>query len=487
MRASMERTSQLDSLFFPRTLAVVGASASNAKFFGRFPQVLMDFGYKGRMFPVNRNGEEVFGLKAYRSVREIPEAVDSAVIIVPARFVPQVLEDCLEKGIAGAQIITSGFAETGEEEGIALERQLREIAARGIRLIGPNCFGIYCPRGGLTLLPGGDFPTESGPVAFLSQSGGHAVEMGRQAQGRGLRFSKVVSYGNACDINESDLLEYMAQDTETKVITMYLEGPREGRRFLEIVRETAAKKPVIIWKAGLTALGSRAVFSHTASLAGEEAIWEALFKQTAAIQVHSLEELADTAEALLTLPPSTGRRIGMIGGGGGISVTAADACASVGLDIPPFDEEVRERLAQILPPAGTATRNPVDLGAPIVPLPIFQGVLETVAGVDSVDTIIATQALFYVFRVTDVLAGMADIAQLLLEAPVAVKERYKKPVVMILPLGGEEVEMAEAETRRRKARDWYRQNGILALPTLERATRAVANVVDYYDRVGRRS
>ena len=481
----MDKASQLDSLFYPRSIAVVGAT--NASFFGQYPRVLREFGFKGKLFAVNTKGEEVFGLKVYRSVTEIPEEVEAAAIIIPARFVPQALEECLAKGIRAAQIFSSGFAETGEEEGRALERQLEEKAARGIRLIGPNCFGIYCPGGGLTLLPGGDFPTESGPVAFLSQSGGHAVELSRQAQGRGLRFSKVVSYGNACDVDESDLLEYTARDPETRIITMYLEGPREGRRFLELVKKTAPKKPVIIWKAGLTPLGSRAAYSHTASLAGEEAIWDALFKQTAAVRVSNLEELADTAQALLTLPLSTGRRIGMVGGGGGISVAAADACSRAGLEIPPFDQKIREKLAKVLPPAGTATGNPVDLGAPIVSPPIFEGVLETVAAVDSVDTIIATQALFYVFRSSDVLAGTDDFAQSLLDAVVRVKERYRKPVVMVLPLGGEEVEMAEAEAKRRKARDWYRERGILALPTLERATRAVANVVDYYEKVAESS
>jgi acyl-CoA synthetase (NDP forming) len=481
----MDKASQLDSLFYPRSIAVVGAT--EASFFGQYPRIVREFGYKGKLFAVNTRGEEVFGLKVYRRVTDIPEAVEAAVILIPARFVPEVLEECLAKGIRAAQVISSGFAETGEEEGRAAERRLTAIAARGIRLIGPNCFGIYCPGGGLTLLPGGEFPKQSGPVAFLSQSGGHAVEMGRQALGRGLRFSKVVSYGNACDVDESDLLEYTAGDAETKIIGMYLEGPREGRRFLELVRKTAPRKPVIIWKAGLTPLGSRAAYSHTGSLAGEGAIWDALFKQTAAIPASNLEEIADTAQALLMLPPSTGRRIGMVGGGGGISVAAADACSRVGLEIPPFDAEMRGKLAKVLPPAGTAMGNPVDLGAPVVPLPVFEGTLETVAAADGVETIIATQSLSYVFLRGDILGNTDDFAQSLLEAAVRVRDRHGKPVVMVLPLGGEEVEMEEAETKRRKARDWYRERGILALPTLERATRAVANVVGYYEKAGRGS
>jgi acyl-CoA synthetase (NDP forming) len=175
---------------------------------------------------VNPKGSEMLGLKMYPSVREIPGPVDLADIMVPARFVPQVLEDCLAKGVKGAQIFTSGFAETDQEEGTLLEEKLKALARNGIRIIGPNCFGVYCPEGGHTLLPGGDFPQESGPVAFITQSGGHAVEFARQARGTGIRFSKVISYGNACDVNECDLLEYMARDNKTRIITMYLEGPR---------------------------------------------------------------------------------------------------------------------------------------------------------------------------------------------------------------------------------------------------------------------
>ncbi len=474
--------SQLDAIFFPRRLAVIGVSSNPDTFGSRFLKALIDFGFKGELYPVNPKGGEVFGLKIYPTVSDLPENADSADIMVPAPLVPQVLQECLEAGVKGAQIYSSGFAETGDADRVVLQEEVRKIAKKGIRVIGPNCFGVYCPAGGHTLLPGGDFPKESGPVAFISQSGGHAVELGRQARGRGLRFSKAVSYGNAVDVNEADLLEYMAQDADTKIITMYLEGPRQGRRFFELVKKTAPKKPIVIWKAGLTEAGARAVRSHTGSLGGEEAIWRALFQQTAAIRVGSLEELADTAEALLMLPPNTGLRLGVIGGGGGTSVAATDACAAAGLTIPPFDDTIRSKLAEILPMAGTMMRNPVDVGVPLVAPDMFQRTLETVAAVENVDTLIATQPLFFVLGGYFQMGPRDEIVRALMNVPVAVRDKFGKPVVIVLPLGGEEVEMLEAEKGRRQARDRYREMGILTLPSLDRAAKAVANVVTYYEK-----
>jgi acyl-CoA synthetase (NDP forming) len=482
----MDRLSELRPLFYPRTQAVVGVSRDEMKFGSRFLQALLDFGFKGKIYPVNPAGTEVLGLKTYQSVRDLPEPVDMAAIMVPAPRVPEVLEDCLAMGVKGAEVFTSGFAETGDERGRALESQLTLIARRGIRIVGPNCFGIYCPASGLTLLPGGKFPTDSGPVAFISQSGGHAVEFAREARGRGIRFSKIISYGNGCDLNEVDLLEYMAQDDETEIVAMYIEGPRQGRRFAQLVGELAPRKPIIIWKAGLTRAGGRAVHSHTASLGGEEAVWDALFKQTAAVPVRSLEELADTVLALLHLPASTGRRVGVVGGGGGISVAAADACDRVGLEIPPFGDDVQKKLQEIVPAAGTSIRNPVDIGVPLVPAPAFERVLESVASAACVDTVIATQAMFHVLGGTFRLppGQQESMLQALVETPTKVRDRVGKPIVIVLPVGGDEVGMVEAEKGRREIRDQYLSMGIPSYPTLERAARAVANAVSYYEKAG---
>lgn len=420
----------------------------------------------------------------YPTVRDIPEPVDLAHIMVPARFVPRVLEDCVAKGVKAAQIFTAGFKETGKEEGRRLEERLVEIAGKGIRLIGPNCFGVYCPASGLTLLPGWDFPKESGPVAFLSQSGGYAAEFSREAKGWGIRFSKVISYGNACDLNEADFLEYLAQDPETRIITAYMEGPRDGPRFMRLVREVSKTKPVIIWKAGLTKAGARAVSSHTGSLSGEEATWDALFKQSGAIRVKSIEELIDTTAAFLHLPPTAGRRVAVFSWGGGVSVAAADACEQVGLSVPTFAPGIREQLGLVLPPVGTSVRNPVDVSAPIMPPAMIQKVLEIGAGVKNIDTIIAIQAFHHILsgRLSFLFDTGGSFVKDSVSAPVNIKRRFGKPVVMVLPVGSEEVEMIDAERGRREIRDTYLDAGIPVYPTLERAARAVAHVIEYYEK-----
>jgi acyl-CoA synthetase (NDP forming) len=481
----MDWLSELRPLFYPRTMAVAGVSRDKAKFGTVFLRALLDFGFKGKICPVHPEGGEILGLKTYPRIVDIPEPVDLAAIMVPAPLVPAVLEDCLAKGVPSAEVFTSGFSETGDERAVALERELTRIARRGVRIVGPNCFGIYCPAGGLTLLPGGNFQPESGPVGFISQSGGHAVEFAREAKGRGIRFSKVISYGNGCDLNESDLLEYMAQDDETRIVAMYLEGPREGRRFARLVKEIAPRKPVIIWKAGLTQTGGRAVHSHTASLAGEEAVWQAFFKQTAAVPVRDLEELGDTVLAFMHLPPSTGWRVGVVAGGGGLSVAAADACDRLGLEVPSFDDGAEAKLREALPAAGTSLRNPLDMGVPLVPAPIFERVLEIVAASQRVDTIIGTQGMFHVLggRFGPPRDQKEAFLQALVEVPARVRDRLGKPIVIVLPVDGDEVEMIEAEKGRRKIRDQYLSLGIPAYPTLERAARAVANVATYYAKM----
>ena len=222
--------------------------------------------------------------------------------------------------------------------------------------------------------------------------------------------------------------------------------------------------------------------SHTASLGGEEAVWEALFKQTAALPVGSLEELADTVLAFLHLPACTGRRVGVVGGGGGISVAAADACDRVGLEVPPLANDVQQKLGRILPAAGTSLRNPVDIGVPLVPPQAFEPILESVASADCIDTIIATQAMFYVLQGTfgPPSSERERFLKGLIETPARVRDRFGKPIVIVLPVGGEEVEMAEAERGRRKIRDRYLSMRVPSYPTLERAARAVANVATYY-------
>lgn len=479
---AINKLEEFAPIFYPKSHAIIGASADIAKFGGRFLRVLLAFGYSGKLYPVNPQESEILGLKTYPRITDIPEPIEFATITTPAPTVPPIVEECLAKGVKAVQILSAGFREAGEE-GLRLEEQVARIAAKGIRVVGPNCFGVYSPTGGLTILPGEELPNESGPVGFISQSGGYAIRVPHRASSLGIRFSKVVSYGNACDINECDLVEYFSQDPETKVITGYVEGPRDGPRFFRLLKEVSQTKPVIIWKGGLTKGGARAVNSHTGSLGGEEVVWDALFRQTGAIRVNTIEELIDTTLAFLYLAEHRGRRLTVIGGGGGIGVAAADACERAGLPVPLFPPELQKKLTTIVPPAGASIRNPVDVGSPGPRPQVLRSVLETVLTEGGVDIAIVSELNMSMSnRAMRNPNPFANIIAELSQVPVEVKKKLGKPIMIVLPVeanGPDEIDFEEA---RRKVVNYYLTEGIPVFLTLERAVKALANLVDYYER-----
>lgn len=352
----------LDYIFHPRSIAVVGASTSRwSAATNLFLDTLAQFGYKGEIYPINPRMDEVSGLKAYPNVRDVPGVVDHVICMIPAEATRQLLEDCVAKGVKTVHLYTSGFAETGEVDRGRLQDELVSIArSGGIRIIGPNCMGIYCPGSGITYCA--DFPRERGNVGFISQSGSYSILVVRGAAARGVRFSKVVSYGNASDIDEIELLDYMSHDPETEVIAAYIEGTKDGQRLREVLKEAAAKKPVIIIKKGGTAAGSRGAISHTGALAGDDAVWEALLKQTGAIRVEDFEEMIDLLVTFRFFQLPHGRRVAVVGLGGGASVRASDECESGGLSLPPAPEELVAELKRFIPVAGSMLRNPIDMG-----------------------------------------------------------------------------------------------------------------------------
>ena len=351
---------ELDYLFYPRSIALVGITAELGNPRREwFLAPLLDAGFDGRIYPVNPRGDEVMGLRVYPDIRDIPGPVDYALILTPADLCPQVLRDCAAKGVKVATVYSAGFAETGQEEGRRLQAKLAEVAASGgIRVMGPNCMGVYCPQGRLSFVS--DFPTESGRVSFLCQSGGNTIEVVMLSAQRGVRFSKVASYGDACDLNECDFLEYFLNDPQTGIIAVYIEGVREGQRFLRLLRETAGVKPVILLKGGVGEAGGRAAASHTGSLSGSNAVWDALSRQHGVVQAHSLEEFADLLVAFSLMPLPRGRNTAIVGIGGGASVMAVDECERAGLSVPPLPPEMVDRLREFTPDAGNMLRNPVD-------------------------------------------------------------------------------------------------------------------------------
>jgi acyl-CoA synthetase (NDP forming) len=293
--------------------------------------------------------------------------------LVNAQIAPKLVEECAEKGVRTIHFCTAGFSETGEEQGIKLESELVEIARRkGIRIIGPNCMGIYCPQSRLSFSAA--FPKESGPVGVISQSGGNSIYLVRQAALRGVRFSKVISYGNACDINENDLLEYLANDADTKIIALYIEGIKDGKRFRRTLQEATKEKTVILLKGGTTEGGARAVAGHTAALAGSRATWDALCRQLGIISVSSIEEMVDVLVTLLFLPLPRGRNAVLFGAGGGASVLIADEFENRGLGVPPLPPEIVAQIREFTPIAGNILRNPVDYSQAMVSL---EGVSKT--------------------------------------------------------------------------------------------------------------
>lgn len=355
---------ELDYVFNPESLAIAGVSGKQTALPSqgqRFLQTLLNYGFKGKLYPLNPKGGEICGLRMYSNIRDIPEPVDYVISCVPAPATPQLIKDCAAKGVKVVHLFTAGFSEVGTEEGKQLENEICSLASQGgVRLLGPNCAGIYCPKVGLTSRT--DFAKESGPVALIAQSGGNYTYTVREGARRGIRFSKAASYGNAADINETELLEYLAADPDTGIILAYIEGVKNGKLFMQVLQEVARIKPVIVLKGGITESGARAAASHTGVLAGSERVWDNLLCQAGAIRVFSLDELIDMAVTFSHLPSPLGRRVVILGVGGGATVLATDDCAGAGLIVPRFSEEICRRLLRLLKDdAGTILGNPMDL------------------------------------------------------------------------------------------------------------------------------
>ena len=474
----MSETHELDTMFHPKSVAIVGASSNPLAWGGTsFLRRLLKLVFDGSLYPVNPNDTEIQGLKAYPDVRSLPETPDLVIIAIPASAVPQVLEDCIATGVKNVHIFTSGFAETGLEEGRILDAEITEIIRRGgLRVVGPNCMGIYVP--GSKLAYYGAEPVGSGPVALLSQSGGHAEMLTEYVQDLGVYFSKVVSFGNARGLQAVDFLEYLAQDPETSIITVYLEGISDGNRFTRLIRSINRTKPVIVWKGGLTESGSRAVASHTGSLAGEERVWDAFFAQTGAVRAGSLEEIIDVVMAFLYLKSPRGKRTLLVGGGGGNSVAMADICNREGLEVPHLTEETRKELNTFIRLAGSSARNPVDAWMLQENVDLFRRALELAVADPVIDLVILDK---YVWNNEDDdmprerIQDTEKMNDFLIDF--ARNNRFAKPVV--LSLNGR----ANAPQSAASVAKLWRQFAQAGVPTYisqQSASRALSRFVEYH-------
>ena len=351
----------LSAVFEPRSVAVVGASATPNKAGFNILHNLLTLGYEGEVYPVNPKAGEILGLKAYPAVDQIPHPVDTAIIATPARVVVEVMKGCARKGVKAVIIISSGFSEESEE-GRRLEEEVVAIAREaGIRVVGPNTTGVFNAENNFTssFVPVDE--VTSGNVAFVAQTGlflGVSFEHILSSQHFGI--SKVAGLGNKADVDDADALEYLAGDAQTEVVAMYIEGLGDGRRFLKVAREIAGEKPVVVFKAGTTEAGAKAALSHTASLAGRAEVFEAACKQAGLLRVHSFEEMLDVVKALAFLPLPGGNKVAVIHYTGAGCVIASDACQQEGLELAEFSPATVEALREITP-AWHRVRNPVDL------------------------------------------------------------------------------------------------------------------------------
>jgi acyl-CoA synthetase (NDP forming) len=353
-----------NSFFEHQSVAIVGVSGSY-NIGQAYVDSLVRSGFKGKIYPVNQNGGEVSGLKVYRSVTEIPGDLDYVISCIPASFSRQLVEQSAAKHAKVLSFFTAGFSESGREDGRQLEEDLLQIAREtGIRLLGPNCLGLYCPGIGLSFAA--DFPQEAGRVAFIGQSGGNSMYLIRVAGQRGIRFSKAVSYGNAVDVDESDLMDYFADDQNTAVVAAYFEGVRDGHRFQRSLTRLAGRKPVVVLKGGHTEAGAGAAASHTGSLAGSEEAWDALLKQTGAVQVRDLEEMADMLATFSYMDAPAGNNLVVCGANGGFSVLTADEFVGAGFKMPAPDHQSRQQIREVIgrfssTDAGMMLTNPFDI------------------------------------------------------------------------------------------------------------------------------
>ena len=479
----MNLNNNLDLLFDPESVAVIGASNTPGKWGFGILSHLLARGNR-QVYAVNKNGGDVVGTKAYKSLREVAGPVDIALIVTPVQDVPVAMEDCVYKGVKFVLIITGGFAEVGGE-GTRIEREVTEIARRGgIRIVGPNCMGHFDTTTDLFSLPFA-MPVRKGSATILTQSGNSGLSMLNFGWQMGLGYSKYINSGNEADLHYEDFLEYLAHDDRTKVILGYIEGLREGERFLKLARRLTKKKPIVVMKAGRTEDGARAARSHTAALAGSDGISEAAYKQAGVLRAEEITELVDTGVALLGQPLPRGRRVAVLTMGGGLGVIASDALVEQGLELARLTPATMDKLNSFL--AGRWSRgNPVDPGGTHIVYPCLCTLFED----ENVDAIMAIDAVGMVGGLTglmNILPVVKDKCERHLDASraeemaeieqmIELMKRHQKPVFL--------ANMLSPPIKDTKVSRKLQQSYLGPYPTLERAAEALSHLVEYSEYLG---
>ncbi len=482
---TMENRSNLKALFEPRSIAFIGASNSVTKWGFNILHHLYKGNFGGPIYPVNPQGGAWFGREMFTSLDVVPRPVDLAIIVVPKERVPETMRECAAAGVRAAVVITAGFSET-DAEGTALEREVVSIAREGgIRIVGPNTMGVFSayPSPVQSVMMSSNI--KPGGVAVVSQSGNLGTSITYRFTRREIGISRLVSSGNEADLKIEDYLEYLESDEKTRIICLYVEGLRQGRRFLEVARRVTLKKPVILLKGGTGKTGASAAMSHTGALAGSFTVFRSMCRQANIIPAANIDEMVNVAGLMLSQPEFTGKRIGIVTQGGGWGVLSADLCEEAGLALPPLKENVVAMLDKFLPPFWSR-RNPIDLVAP-GRVSMITDTIEALMEHADMDAVLLLGLGYMTSRArrwmdSPVLPRetMEQPAQKMIDAEMALLDlvvkqirHFNKPIIPVIDL----VAFDEAAGNIVKHLD---REGVMAYSSPEQAIGALATAQDYF-------
>ncbi len=465
------RLGHMKQLFYPQGIAVAGASRDPSKIGSLWAQSLISAGCKAAVYAINPAGGEIDGRPIYSSLRHTPGPVDLVISCIPREQVMSLLDDCAAKGVIAVYFYTAGFRETGKDEWAGFEHAVVERAKKGgFRIIGPNCFGVYCPEHGI---PYGPFQliTAHGSAGLVCQSSGNMGKILEYGLENWVGFSKGVSIGNAADLEAGDFLEYLAADSKTRTIAMYLEGTRNPRGLFDALKMAASRKPVIVWKGGSSSAGARAASSHTGALGAEAGVWSGAVKQAGALEVGNLEELCDTLLLMDKVGPlpggaGLGAVCGVTDGGGGEAVLISDLCAADGIDVPGLAPGAERELDDLVGRVGSVLCNPVDLSQKQRSAAVLDRVLCLLAEQGDIDMV-----MVYLNAGVILERFPADVIQSITQVLAGFRRRNGKPLVVVMPPG------------RAKCREGVHEalsmQGVPVLPGMQRAARALRNLMVY--------
>jgi len=468
--------SEIDDIFHSRSLAIYGVSRK-----GGLGNILLQ-GFIDQEFPkifivnpkITEPNVTILGIPVFSDLKSIGEPVDLVICSTHPKFVRDIIIECGQHDVKAVIIFSAGFGEKNEE-GKKAEEELLKIARKyQMRLIGPNCMGLYCPKSGLSFFPA--LPKESGTLGVISQSGSIANIMAFSSMLKGIHFSKSISYGNGIDLDFNDFLEYLGDDPDTNLLACYIEGVNDGRRFIELVQKI--KKPMIIWKAGVTPAGSKAAHSHTGSLSGKDKLWNNVFDQYGVIRVYNLEEMISMIQAFINPMPLRNCRVAIISGPGGPAVSSADACEMNNLKLAELTNESKLKLQEYIPEFGSSMSNPIDLSLQATFDPILEKKAYEIVGMDpNVDMI-----LIYLTMLNP---RYKDLIKL--------QEKISKPIAIVSAIDvnvsadsfSNIVKRSFIHIRAKKVPNIIKnmnQNGISVHPNENLAAKALYNIYQFYNK-----